>query len=118
METSGMETDMPKNIDTVADEVVFDENYSGADINDFLQLQHEDYQWKVGSRKWSSVILFFLLLFQNFVVFGLVAYALLKGKLDQLQIIFGVLVPATLGETVLMVKIIVEWLFSDINYPE
>ena len=63
--------------------------------------------------KW---ILITLLLLQNAAVYGLVIWALFAGKLADLQIVIGVVISATLGETYLMVRIMIEWLFKDIDY--
>lgn len=84
---------------------------------EFVDLQLEDYSWKIRSRKSYGKVLVGLLIAQNMIVFSLVSYALAAGKMQDLQIIFGVLISATLGETAFMVKVIIEWLFKDINYP-
>lgn len=84
---------------------------------EFIDLQLEDYSWKIRSRKSYGRVLVGLLIAQNIIVFSLVAGALATGKMQDLQLIFGVLITATLGETAYMVKVIIEWLFKDINYP-
>ncbi len=85
--------------------------------NEFSDLQLEDYTWKVIARKNYGKILVALLILQNIAVFGMVIYALVYEKIGDLQIVFGVLIAATLTETAYMVKVIVEWMFKDINYP-
>jgi hypothetical protein len=57
-----------------------------------------------------------LLVCQNIVVFSLVIGALIFGKMKDLQLVFSVLVGATLAETSSMVFFMVRWLFSDIKY--
>lgn len=85
--------------------------------DEFLNIQKDDYEWKVKARKNYGKILLGLLIVQNLAVFILVFWAFISGNLDDLQVIFSILIPATLGETAYMVKTIVEWLFKDINYP-
>lgn len=84
--------------------------------NSFAKLRLRDYSEKLDSRKNTKWILICLLLVQNFAVYGSVAWSLINGTLDQLQLVLGVVITATLGETYLMVKIMIEWLFKDIDY--
>jgi hypothetical protein len=86
--------------------------------DEFVDLKLEDFSWKIKARKTYGKVLMAILIIQNLVVFGLVTGALLLNKMADLQLVFGVLVTATLGETAFMVKVIIEWLFKDINYPE
>ena len=86
-------------------------------IDEFVEIQKQDYSWKVGARKPYGLALMLLLFLQNFLVFGILIWALATDKLAELQIIFSVIIPATLVETAYMVKVIIEWLFKDINYP-
>jgi hypothetical protein len=86
--------------------------------SDFVDIQKDDYTWKVNARKRYGWILMALLICQNIFVFGFLVAALMINKLGELQIIFSVIVPATLGETAYMVKVIIQWLFKDINYPK
>lgn len=90
---------------------------SQSNSKDFATVRYEDILWRVVARKKVGWTLIWLLIIQNLVVFGLVAWAFYTGQLQDLQIIFGVLIPATLGETAYMVKTIVSWLFTDIEYP-
>jgi hypothetical protein len=85
---------------------------------ELYKIQRKDYEWKVAARKIYGRILIALLILQNIAVFTLVFWAFISGKLGDLQTVFSILVPATLGETAFMVKTIIEWLFKDINYPE
>jgi len=86
-------------------------------VDEFVEIQKKDYSWKVDARKPYGYALMFLLFLQNFLVFGILIWALAADKLAELQIIFSVIIPATLVETAYMVKVIIEWLFKDINYP-
>lgn len=88
-----------------------------ATVDEFVEIQKQDYSWKVGARKPYGFALMILLFLQNFLVFGILIWALAVNKLAELQIIFSVIIPATLVETAYMVKVIIEWLFKDINYP-
>lgn len=80
------------------------------------RLRIRDYTEKLDSRRSMKWILIALLFIQNIAVYGLVAWALLNNRLADLQIVLGVVISATLGETYLMVKIMIEWLFKDIDY--
>jgi hypothetical protein len=80
------------------------------------RLRIRDYTEKLDSRRSMKWILITLLLLQNAAVYGLVIWALLTGKLADLQVVIGVVISATLGETYLMVRIMIEWLFKDIDY--
>ena len=80
------------------------------------RLRIRDYTEKLDSRRSMKWILITLLLLQNAAVYGLVIWALFAGKLADLQIVIGVVISATLGETYLMVRIMIEWLFKDIDY--
>lgn len=88
-----------------------------ATVDEFVEIQKKDYAWKVDARKPYGFALMILLFLQNFLVFGILIWALSADKLAQLQVIFSVIIPATLVETAYMVKVIIEWLFKDINYP-
>ena len=81
-------------------------------------LRFKDIEWKLKSRKHYGFAIFFLLCAQNAVVFFFVGYAFFfsKENLKDTQLILTVLAPGTLLETAFMVKILVQWLFSDINY--
>ncbi len=81
-----------------------------------LEIQIQDNSWRVSARKWFAWVFFALLVLQNIVVFGLVGFAYFQGRLAELAIIFSILTSATLVETYLVIKIIVEWIFHDIKY--
>ncbi len=76
----------------------------------------EDVGWKLEARKGFSVIAAAVLIAQNIFVFKLVYMAFSYGELDKLQIVLSTLVGATLFETVGVVKIMVEFVFKDIDY--
>lgn len=111
----------PKNLEKLMQEVMAKEldlsaerkNYA---TKEFENLKYTDIASRIKNRNrigWTVII---LLLLQNLLVFGLVGWAFYLGQLGQLQIILGTLLTGTLGETVMVVNIIVKWLFSDIKY--
>lgn len=83
---------------------------------DLESIKKYDYVGRLGLRKWIALSLIGLIVFQNVAAYGLVLIALSKGKLPELQIIFGTLTAATLIETSISIKFIVQYLFSDIKY--
>lgn len=83
-----------------------------------LDSQLRDITWKIKTRARFGYSLLGLLFVQNVIAFGLVITAYIQGNLPDLEVIFGILIPATLLETAYSIKIIVEWLFKDINYTE
>jgi hypothetical protein len=80
------------------------------------EIELKDLHWVVQERP--NILKYFkwLLGAQNAVVFGLVLLALGMGELSQLQIVFSVLVAATLTETAFAVRIMVTFLFQKITY--
>lgn len=65
------------------------------------------------------VVAFFfgcLLWKQNTLVFKLVQESMNQDRLKDLQIVFSALIAGTLAETYFITRIIVEWIFRDINY--
>jgi hypothetical protein len=65
------------------------------------------------------IILFCLLLFaQNFFIFWLIAKAFHYDQLKELSLVLGTIITGTFIETVVIIKIIVQWVFSDIDYKD
>ncbi len=87
-------------------------------LSQFFEIQREDYSWKVKARKFYGRLLMSLLFIQNFFVFALIVLALFTDKLKDLQLIFSIIIPATLVETAFMVRVIIQWMFKDIEYPK
>lgn len=83
-----------------------------------LKLREDDIQWRIKARKRYGMIFCGLLILQNIVIFGLVMHAYGDDKLENLGIIFSILVTGTLVETGYIIRIIVQWLFSDIKYQD
>jgi hypothetical protein len=57
-----------------------------------------------------------LLSYQNYEVFTLVRNAFETNKLKDLEIIFSTLIGATLTETYLVIRVIVDFMFKDNDY--
>ncbi len=64
----------------------------------------------------SSSFFAILLAGQNIAVFTIIISALQKGEVKDLQLIFSALVAATLTETYFITKIIINFIFSTIDY--
>lgn len=64
----------------------------------------------------SSSFFAILLAGQNIAVFTIIIAALQKGEVKDLQLIFSALVAATLTETYFITKIIINFIFSTIDY--
>lgn len=76
----------------------------------------KDYASRLGLRRGMAFSLTALLFLQNIWVFYLVTVALQAKELPSLQLIFASLVGATLLETYQAMKVIVQFLFQEINY--
>jgi hypothetical protein len=48
----------------------------------------------------------------------MVRTSLQQGVLDKLQLVFITMIAGTLTETYFVVRIMVQWVFSDIKYPQ
>lgn len=85
---------------------------------DIYHTQRKDFAWKVKSRKTFGYLLLFLLFIQNLATYGLIIYVIVwkSDLIKDLQVILSILIPATLGETAYLVRTIVQWLFSEIDY--
>lgn len=86
-------------------------------------LELNDIEAKLRTRKWVAIVLFVLLYLQNAIVFLLLSYALISNDLTETQIsmfkiLLPIIIPATLGETAFAIKIIIQWLFKEIEYPK
>ena len=123
-----MQTDLEKATET---EVVAAQNFSLDDpkkiaaeldgplrenIRQLLECETIDIRWRLSARRvfaWGACT---LLVIQNIAVFVLVYFAFFYNALQQLQPIIGILVSATLLETVGLIKIMVDSVFKDITY--
>jgi hypothetical protein len=81
-------------------------------------IRNNDFRDRLELRKTVAFRLIGLLIWQNIGAFALVCWALYFKQLSDLQLIFGVLIGATLAETAVSIQYIVKYLFSDIPYPE
>lgn len=83
-----------------------------------IQMEEEDLGWIIKQRGPAKTFFFVLLIAQNFLVFLLVFIALFWGRLQDLQLVFSVLIGATLAETAAIVRFIVQFLFTSIDYKQ
>ncbi len=82
----------------------------------FAQLKKDDIGWRLKARRWISIFCFTLLLSQNYFIFWLVYKAFHYDLLKDLSLVLGAIVTGTFAETAIVIKIIVQWVFTDINY--
>lgn len=81
-------------------------------------LKSKDIQGRLNARKW-YIIMFCLLPFaQNYFIFWLIAKAFHYDQLKDLSLVLGTIITGTFVETVVIIKIIVQWVFTDINYEK
>lgn len=81
-----------------------------------LELEEADLQWKLRARKIFSSIFTTILVLQNTGVAWLLYVAYRQGQLESLAVISSGLVIGTLAETAFIVRIMVQWIFSDSRY--
>lgn len=75
-----------------------------------------DISSRIESRNRYGLFMIILLYLQNLAVFAIIFWALWADRLTELQPILSVVVTATLIETGYSIKIIVQFLFKDIDY--
>lgn len=78
----------------------------------------KDAEWKLEARKKYAPVLLGFLLLQNFAFLWFIALAYSENKLGDFQPFMGTVILGTFVETAYLVKIIVRWVFTDINYPQ
>src|SRR5690348_14959818 len=81
-----------------------------------LHLEEEDLQWKLDARKLYSKCFTGLLFAQNAAVFTIIYFAYFQGKLEELSLILSVIISGTLVESAYLIRIIIQWLFSNSEY--
>jgi hypothetical protein len=81
------------------------------------ELRVLDVDWRIKSRGPIAWTLIALLLLQNAAVVGAGVAAAAEHDLANLSGFLIGITAGTLGETALIVQIIVRWLFADIEYP-
>ncbi|MBS1611805.1 MAG: hypothetical protein JST49_03225 [Bacteroidetes bacterium] len=79
-------------------------------------LRVRDNSWKLSARQEYGSFFTILLIAQNMAVFGIVIYCIKHDKLENLQPILSILITATLTETYFIIRIMVQWMFADIDY--
>ena len=76
----------------------------------------KDHDWRVRARSVYGDAFMVLLFVQNAIVFGIIVLAFFMGELKDLSLILGIVLTGTLGETYFVIRVIVQWIFSNINY--
>lgn len=82
---------------------------------DFSALQFLDYQHRILARLCVLVGVGVLLFGQNIVIFCLVFFAI-KSHVGSLQWFLGSLIAGTLTETYFILRLIIKWLFNEVEY--
>lgn len=82
----------------------------GAELRDKLQ--------QVRLRPWLAVGVFVLLLTQNIGIWFIIVWAIQTTELSQLQLIFSTLIAATLTQSYLILRYVVDKVFDDIDYHD
>ncbi|MBP9758483.1 hypothetical protein KBD45_02215 [Candidatus Dojkabacteria bacterium] len=72
----------------------------------------------IGARIFFAFFFSSLLTYQNYQVFSLVSDSIKLGTLQDLQLIFSTLVGATLLESAYIARVMVQFVFKDIDYKE
>lgn len=83
-----------------------------------LQLRERDIDWRITRRPVYGFVLLLLLFTQNAIVFGLVITSYLAHNLEELSLVLGIIITGTLVETAVTVRLIIQWLFSNIDYAK
>lgn len=92
------------------------ENYKEQYDRSLTEIELKDLNWIIKERPRILSYFKWLLGIQNGLVFFLVFLALCLGALKDLQLVFSVLVAATLTETAFAVRFMVKFLFQKITY--
>lgn len=82
----------------------------GAELRDKLQ--------QVRLRPWLAGGVFILLLSQNVGVWFIIVWAIQTTELSQLQLIFSTLIAATLTQSYLILRFVINKVFDDIDYHD
>lgn len=93
----------------------YEEEVAEHDLH-ILDLEEADLRWKLMARKLFSGIFTGILVLQNIGVAWILYAAYVDGKLESLAVISSGLVVGTLAETAFIVRIMVQWIFSDSRY--
>lgn len=89
-----------------------------SDVERLHTMELKDVNQQILMRPFVAGFFALLLATQNILVFKIVWWALQNGQLDKLQLVFSVLVSATLLETYKVSQIIVKSLFKPIDYKD
>jgi hypothetical protein len=83
---------------------------------DFSKLRHRDAEWRIKARPVVGGTFIVLLLLQNFLLAVLIGGLAIAGDLSHSATLISVVTASTFAETAVIVRIVVKWLFSDIDY--
>jgi len=75
-----------------------------------------DKNQQITLRPWFAAGVFLLLMVQNIGVWFIVVWALNKGQLENLELIFSTLISGSLVQSYFILRFITEKVFSDIDY--
>ena len=81
-----------------------------------LTLEIEDYQYRLKVRRFIAWFFTIFLTLQNIAVYTLVIIAFVKDNYQLSATALSVLVTGTLAETYLILRIMVTWVFGNIDY--
>lgn len=73
-------------------------------------------KWKNKARKYYGTVFTLLLFLQNISAFYLIYKSYCQNRIQELRYILPVIIPATLIETAYIIKIMMQWIFSNIDY--
>ncbi len=85
-------------------------------VKEMSELKLEDHKWRIRARKRYAITFLLILAIQNLAVFILIYLSYFKHDLKDLSIVLSVLITGTLVETGYVIKIIIQWIFSNIDY--
>lgn len=99
-------------------------DFSGSErkeaLTELMSIWKKDASFKLAVRKFFAFVFPIFLLAQNLVAYLFIAHIIdvyaQSGYIADIQPFLAVLTVGTLGETVLIIKIMVNWIFTDIKY--
>ncbi|MFZ5391860.1 MAG: hypothetical protein ACOZAR_01565 [Patescibacteria group bacterium] len=84
--------------------------------SDLFELRTEDIKWRLNNRSSYGKFFIDLLKWQNIIVFAILISAFIFGVLDKVGYVLSLIIAGTLIETMITARIIVKWIFSEIDY--
>jgi uncharacterized membrane protein YdbT with pleckstrin-like domain len=80
------------------------------------ELRIKDILWIVDNRKLYAMGLFGFVVIQYGLIAGFIVWAICNNKIEKITVILSILVTGIFLETAYLVKIIIQWLFSPIDF--